>query len=537
MDCDPSPWRPARPGSRLRHEQLAAGIGTQRSAVPETATDAGARVLHRPAPRTAQRSLQAMLARSASPSYAANAAACAPSPGAGGSAGRSSPAAMDVSPLPRAARFARIARPTPHTLRPAATSLAAWPHPVAGQALPAFSPGTPSKKRSTLETASRPRWTSRGGGDAASSTASPPFPSGCSRVTGSSSGSTAGSGGEHYGRGPADHAESVGEDVAGPALQPSMSPELGALPLPCSHSPRLKRGRLALVRQCEREGASTAQLPLSPLPHGAHDGTLLAHARPATPALVTRSCAGALLGGAHASRPAPEYLGEACHHDPSAASVLPTVASGEHPDLHMISPSTVRATPARACLRLPSHCAPLRQLRALLDGQYATTFERVELVDCRFDYEYAGGHVRGALNMCSQEHMEQHFFSQPPSAGKRVAVVFHCEFSQARAPAMYISAFAIAARAPTHTPAVPAVPALPMWTIAYRRPGAGSCERWIGGRTQARGLHCSIPTYSWCTEATSTCLRHCRYALQCRAPHPHGARAHGCAGHAGAMRA
>jgi len=33
------------------------------------------------------------------------------------------------------------------------------------------------------------------------------------------------------------------------------------------------------------------------------------------------------------------------------------------------------------------------------------------IVDCRFDYEYEGGHIRNALNLNTPEAMETYFFS------------------------------------------------------------------------------------------------------------------------------
>ena len=35
---------------------------------------------------------------------------------------------------------------------------------------------------------------------------------------------------------------------------------------------------------------------------------------------------------------------------------------------------------------------------------------KVIVVDCRFDYEYQGGHIKGAINVNSKDAMEEVFF-------------------------------------------------------------------------------------------------------------------------------
>ena len=67
------------------------------------------------------------------------------------------------------------------------------------------------------------------------------------------------------------------------------------------------------------------------------------------------------------------------------------------------------------------------------------------IIDCRFDYEYNGGHIKNALNFSSPEHMESFFFTDAYRIAKlmKTIVIFHCEFSQHRGPKMYRSLRAI----------------------------------------------------------------------------------------------
>ncbi|WVQ79118.1 hypothetical protein IAT38_001213 [Cryptococcus sp. DSM 104549] len=91
-------------------------------------------------------------------------------------------------------------------------------------------------------------------------------------------------------------------------------------------------------------------------------------------------------------------------------------------------------------------------LDSLLEGKYDNKIKRYHVIDCRFDYEYAGGHIAGAINVKSMDALDQLLLSEQegvhangdklpePSRsgqlgdGEQVVLVFHCEFSAKRAP-------------------------------------------------------------------------------------------------------
>ncbi|XP_036280900.1 M-phase inducer phosphatase 3 isoform X1 [Pipistrellus kuhlii] len=103
--------------------------------------------------------------------------------------------------------------------------------------------------------------------------------------------------------------------------------------------------------------------------------------------------------------------------DFSKVCALPTV-SGRHQDLKYISPETVAA---------------------LLLGKFQGLIEKFYIIDCRYPYEYLGGHIQGALNLFSQEELCNFFLKMPVvplDAQKRIIIVFHCEFSSERGPRM-----------------------------------------------------------------------------------------------------
>ncbi|GMF00818.1 unnamed protein product [[Candida] boidinii] len=69
-------------------------------------------------------------------------------------------------------------------------------------------------------------------------------------------------------------------------------------------------------------------------------------------------------------------------------------------------------------------------------------FDEVVVIDCRFEYEFEGGHIDNALNICSKKELEKNMFhdeilEQDPvsyTSKNRKLIVFHCEFSSHRGP-------------------------------------------------------------------------------------------------------
>ena len=67
--------------------------------------------------------------------------------------------------------------------------------------------------------------------------------------------------------------------------------------------------------------------------------------------------------------------------------------------------------------------------------------DKITIVDCRFPHEYNGGHIINAINLYKPEDMLKHFLNandpclKDGSSENRI-IVFHCEYSQCRAPKM-----------------------------------------------------------------------------------------------------
>jgi len=73
----------------------------------------------------------------------------------------------------------------------------------------------------------------------------------------------------------------------------------------------------------------------------------------------------------------------------------------------------------------------------LLLGKHSKDFDSVLIIDCRYTYEYEGGHIPNALSILPAEREQclRQRFMEKPFNGNRVAIVFHCEFSSKRGPA------------------------------------------------------------------------------------------------------
>lgn len=101
--------------------------------------------------------------------------------------------------------------------------------------------------------------------------------------------------------------------------------------------------------------------------------------------------------------------------DGSKPYCLPTIP-GKHKDLKSITPDT---------------------MRRLLRGEYNNIIDSCKIIDCRYPYEFKGGHIISGQNDYTKENIMKNFLENPPvlkDMNKRVVLVFHCEFSSERAP-------------------------------------------------------------------------------------------------------
>ncbi|KAI5747701.1 hypothetical protein M8J77_017568 [Diaphorina citri] len=107
--------------------------------------------------------------------------------------------------------------------------------------------------------------------------------------------------------------------------------------------------------------------------------------------------------------------------DFSKQFILPLVPDGKHHDLKNISPDT---------------------LARLIRGEFNDVIDKYLIIDCRYPYEYKGGHIQGALNIYTREHLVKEFIESKVHAqshatcDKRRVLIFHCEYSAERGPTL-----------------------------------------------------------------------------------------------------
>eukprot|EP01083_Nonionella_stella_P053667 141862_1 len=73
----------------------------------------------------------------------------------------------------------------------------------------------------------------------------------------------------------------------------------------------------------------------------------------------------------------------------------------------------------------------------LLNGEFRDKVDEFYIIDCRYFYEFQGGHLHGATNLCLKEELSEFFNAHRARIGQsqtRIAFVFHCEYSKHRAP-------------------------------------------------------------------------------------------------------
>jgi len=70
-------------------------------------------------------------------------------------------------------------------------------------------------------------------------------------------------------------------------------------------------------------------------------------------------------------------------------------------------------------------------------GAYASTIDHVTVIDCRYPYEYKGGHIDGAINLYSKAQIQAFLEKTVTSSSRKHVLIFHCEFSSERGPKMY----------------------------------------------------------------------------------------------------
>lgn len=75
-------------------------------------------------------------------------------------------------------------------------------------------------------------------------------------------------------------------------------------------------------------------------------------------------------------------------------------------------------------------------LSKIIKGELEYDAQGYTIIDCRYNYEYEGGHIQGAINISDPEDLANYLENNVQN-GKSRAIIFHCEYSSIRAPNMF----------------------------------------------------------------------------------------------------
>mgnify|MGYP003365355722 CR=1 FL=1 len=75
----------------------------------------------------------------------------------------------------------------------------------------------------------------------------------------------------------------------------------------------------------------------------------------------------------------------------------------------------------------------------IVKDTYKPHYDEYLIIDCRFAYEYQGGHIKGALNFSRPEDVQSYLIDSKMidgnfSGSRKCLLIFHCEFSVQRGP-------------------------------------------------------------------------------------------------------
>lgn len=171
----------------------------------------------------------------------------------------------------------------------------------------------------------------------------------------------------------------------------------------------------------------------------------------------TKSSSQAALGSSSCSLAPPSSLGSAVLSQSPTRAFVSTLGSTIESPVGMAFSEKERAGKILPCHKVSNdglmRISP-ETMDQLLEGVYDQSILRKVIIDCRFGYEYEGGHIRAAINIYDKEAVDTMLLqggifeggkldvplpsesgkTDPRGEKKKVVVVFHCEYSAMRAP-------------------------------------------------------------------------------------------------------
>lgn len=148
----------------------------------------------------------------------------------------------------------------------------------------------------------------------------------------------------------------------------------------------------------------------------------------------------------------PHSAAIAAVHDPSGGATLSSSAYKDNGPNLWGSEADGKALPCHAVKSDGLMRITPKVVADLVAGKYNALIDRYIIIDCRFPWEYDGGHIKGAINLSTTAQLEHFFFtpneglwesrgslpvpshSAEETASGKTVIIFHCEFSCMRAP-------------------------------------------------------------------------------------------------------
>ncbi|MDP2435172.1 MAG: rhodanese-like domain-containing protein [archaeon] len=103
------------------------------------------------------------------------------------------------------------------------------------------------------------------------------------------------------------------------------------------------------------------------------------------------------------------------------------ISLGEYSQISGLLPST-RKVPGAPNITAETLCRVMK-------GEFSDSVKHLTIIDCRFPFEYQDGHIHGSVNQYLWEDIVKNFTRDPLVLPSSV-FIFHCEFSQHRAPTL-----------------------------------------------------------------------------------------------------
>lgn len=133
----------------------------------------------------------------------------------------------------------------------------------------------------------------------------------------------------------------------------------------------------------------------------------------------------------------PLHVIQRSHSESEATIKLALQRSVQEPDL-IGDFSKTYALPLEQGRHQDLKTISIHTLARLIRGEYEAV-DSYTVVDCRYPYEFEGGHIQESKNVFTKEGVLEEFLTNATTSqdkSKRHVFVFHCEFSSERGPAL-----------------------------------------------------------------------------------------------------